>query len=142
MIDPALGAEADRGITDRTLRQFAAAGAGVLGLVAARAAVSGTFGRAAAVAAGLAAVVAVAGLVRPRLLKPVFVLAVAITKPLGATISIALLAVVYYGMFVPLAIVFRLAGRDELKRRRPARQVSHWLPKATPTDLRSYFRQS
>ena len=46
-----------------------------------------------------------------------------------------------YGIFTPMALVFRLIGRDALARRRVNAQT-YWAPKAAPTDVKSYFRQS
>ena len=56
-------------------------------------------------------------------------------------VSHLLLLILFYAMFVPLGLFFRLIGRDALARRRPDRST-HWLPKPTPSDVRSYFRQS
>ena len=40
----------------------------------------------------------------------------ALTKPIGHVVGLVLLAVVYYGVMTPLALAFRLAGRDGLGR--------------------------
>jgi len=47
----------------------------------------------------------------------------------------------YYGIITPVALFFRIRGRDLLRRKPTAAPTSFWLPKETPEDVRSYFRQ-
>ena len=82
------------------------------------------------------------GLVRPQAIRPLYVFLITITRPIGWVVSHLLLAVLYYGVVTPFGLVFRLAGRDVLGRRRQPGQDSYWTPKPIPTDVRSYFRQS
>jgi hypothetical protein len=51
------------------------------------------------------------------------------------------LGLLYYGIFTPLALVFRLKGRDPLMRFRRPETQSYWIPKPAITDLRRYYRQ-
>src|SRR6516162_7229960 len=91
---------------------------------------------------GLALGLGVGGLLSPRLARFVFVGWMRLTFPLAWLVSNVLLACLFYGVFTPLGVVFRLAGRDSLGLRlRPGRE-SYWLPRTTPADVRSYFRQS
>src|SRR5687768_8935989 len=48
------------------------------------------------------------GLVLPRALRPVFVGWMILVLPIGWVVSHVLLAVLFYGLFTPLALVFRL----------------------------------
>jgi hypothetical protein len=52
-----------------------------------------------------------------------------------------MLAVMYYGIITPLAVWFRLRGRDLLARKPAPNRASFWAPKHTPSDMRAYFRQ-
>ena len=88
----------------------------------------------AAVAGGLL------GLVRPDWLRWIFVTWTVLAFPIGWTVSLAMLAVMYYGLFTPIGLVFRLIGRDALQLRRPGLET-YWAPKPTPTDPRRYFKQ-
>lgn len=89
----------------------------------------------AAIAGGLLA------LVRPELLRWIYVVWMVLAFPIGWTVSMVTLAILYYGLFTPIALVFKLIGRDSLHRtRRPAAE-SYWAPKPTPTDPRRYFKQ-
>src|SRR5436190_22888222 len=54
------------------------------------------------------------GLVRPAAVRPVFVGALILTFPIGWAVSHLLLGAVFYGVFAPLGLFFRLIGRDVL----------------------------
>ena len=89
----------------------------------------------------IAAVIGSLGLIVPRAVGPIFVAWMIVAFPSGWTISRVLLALVFYGLFTPLSLVFRLIGRDRLERRRRAGQSTYWTAKAQPTGLHDYFRQ-
>lgn len=92
--------------------------------------------------AAVALAVPAAALVRPRAVNWLFRFLTAVTRPIGGVVSRALLAIAYFLVLTPLALVFRLIGRDELVRRRPSNVTTHWSEKEQPSDPRSYFRQS
>ena len=64
-----------------------------------------------------------------------------VTLPIGLVISFLLLATFYFGIFTPLAIVFRLIGRDTLNRRFDVDAESYWITHRQPDDLDRYFNQ-
>jgi hypothetical protein len=79
------------------------------------------------------------GLVKPAWLRPVYVALMLVTLPVGWSLSHLLLALVFFGLFTPLAWILRLIGRDPLGRRlEPARQ-SYWRPRQAPADVSRYF---
>jgi hypothetical protein len=125
----------------RTLRQFAGLWLVVFGGMAAWQ----FFGRGdAAAAAGLVAVAATIGplgLAFPSLIRPVFVAWMVLAFPIGWTVSRLILATIYYGLFTPMALAFRLIGRDALDRTRRPSADSYWSAKPAPASLRDYFRQ-
>jgi hypothetical protein len=127
--------------TERLLRQFAGLWLVVFGALAADQWLRHDRATLAIVLAVAAVVVGVAGLIAPRLVRPIFVGWMAVAFPIGWTISNALLAVLYYGLFTPLGGLLRVAGRDPLRRKRPADE-SYWQPKPMPADVTSYFQQS
>lgn len=107
---------------DRLLRQFA----GLWLLFCATLAVL-QYGRdrplAAALLAGAGVGVGTLGLVRPQLVRPLFVTWMVLVFPIGWLVLNACLALVFFGLFTPLGVVFRLLGRDTLGlRRRPEKQ--------------------
>jgi hypothetical protein len=141
VIDPALSDQGARPLSKSLLRQFAVLWLLVCGALAYR------FGRqekltAALVLAGLALTFGPAGLVRPAFIRPLFALLVTLTHPIGWVISHVFLAVLFYGVFTPFGVLFRLLGRDVLRRRRQPDRRSYWVAWQAPADVRSYFRQS
>ncbi len=81
------------------------------------------------------------GLVLPQAVRPVFVGAMVLAFPIGWVVSRVLLALLYFGLFTPIALVFKLSRRDVLALR-PARDSStYWTPKLISSDVRGYLRQ-
>jgi hypothetical protein len=91
--------------------------------------------------AALAVSVSSLGLLRPEWLRFVYVGWMILAFPIGWTVSQVMLAVIFYGLFTPISLVFRLMGRDPLERTRQSNRESYWKPKPTPTDLKRYFKQ-
>ena len=94
-----------------------------------------------AVLAGAGAVIGVLGLLRPNLCRWLFVGWMVAVSPVGWLVSHIVLASAFFGLFLPLGLLFRLAGRDALALKPRRHQQSYWTPKALPTDPRRYFRQ-
>jgi hypothetical protein len=90
---------------------------------------------------GLATVVGLAGMAHPPLIRPVFVACTIVTFPLGWVVSRLVLALVFYGLFTPLGVIFRLAGRDPLQLRYREGNETCWTPKPQAESVQSYFRQ-
>jgi hypothetical protein len=125
----------------RTLRQFA----GLWLLCFVGLACWEGFGKgnptAALVLAALALTVGPLGLLWPQAVRPLFVGWMVLAFPIGWTVSQVLLALLFYGVFTPVGLVLKLAGRDSLARRYRPDKDTYWEPKAVPADVRSYFRQ-
>lgn len=141
MIDPLMNEESSVNTSDRVLRQFAGLWLLFLGSVACYQQLVHERTNVALICAGLA-VLGPLGVIWPRIIRPVFVTLMAITYPIGWVVSHILLGLLFYGVFTPVALFFRLIGRDALGRQRSASQATYWTPKPMATDLRSYLRQS
>ena len=89
----------------------------------------------------LALVVGVLGLTRPEWMRFIYVGWMVLAFPIGWTISQVMLVVMFFGLFAPIGLVFRLLGRDPLQRARQPEPKSYWTPKPAPADLRRYFKQ-
>lgn len=89
----------------------------------------------------LAVTVGPLGLVAPHLIRPVWMASLVVTFPIGWLLSRVLLGVLYYGLFTPFALVFRLIGRDPLARHNRPASETYWVPKPAIVDLRRYYRQ-
>jgi hypothetical protein len=123
----------------RTLRQFA-----FLWLVACTV-LAFRIGEALGPIIGVAVVVCavtfgVAGLVRPRSVRLLFLALALLTLPIGLLVSNALLMLVYLVVLTPVAVVFRLVGRDALNRRFEPARASYWEVKTVPADPARYLR--
>jgi hypothetical protein len=127
--------------TSRTLRQFAAlATLFLLGIAGWQQVAHGRQTLALAMAAGAVAAV-VLGLIRPMALRWLFVGLTLATFPIGWLMSWLLLVALYYLVFAPIAVCFRLVGRDALTRRYVSSVASYWIDKRPVTEVRRYFRQ-
>jgi hypothetical protein len=125
----------------RALRQFAAAWLIFLAIVGAQQYFlrgRHTVGVACITAA---LVFGVPGLVKPPSIRWLFVGLMTVAFPVGWLVSQLMLALMFYLVLTPIALVFRLTGRDVLQRKPAPGRSTFWLPKRMPTDVRSYFRQ-
>ena len=91
--------------------------------------------------AAVGTVIGIGGLVRPALVRLVFVTWMIVAFPIGWLLSHILLAITFYGLFLPIGLVFRIIGRDALTLRPRRDQPTLWVAKPTPSDAGSYFRQ-
>jgi len=91
--------------------------------------------------AALAAIVGLLGLTRPEWVRFIYVGWMVLAFPIGWTVSQVMLALMFFGLFTPIGLAFRLIGRDPLHRARPSARESYWEPKPAPADLRQYFKQ-
>jgi len=96
----------------------------------------------AAALAVLAIGVGVLGLVRPSAVRFIYTGWMIVAFPIGWTISCVALGLVFYAVITPVALLFRVIRRDELRLRRAEGRASFWKPKPSPDSVREYFRQS
>ena len=97
---------------------------------------------AAAWAAGIGAVLCVAGLVSPKLLKPVFIGLSVVTIPIGLVVGELAMLLIWFGLFLPMAVLFRILGRDALQRRSAGESETFWQKRHPPSDVGKYYQQS
>ena len=93
---------------------------------------------------GLAAVglaIAVLAFVKPKTIRPVFIGASLATLPIGLVVGEAVLLLIFYGLFTPIGLLFRLIGRDALQRRLDPSAKTYWQPKRQPDSAARYYRQ-
>lgn len=77
----------------------------------------------------------------PAAMKWVYIAAMVISFPIGWVVSHVLLALIFYGLVTPMALVMRWQGRDVLGRKFPTDAASHWSPHTPVTDTARYYRQ-
>ena len=125
--------------TDRQLRQF-----GVISLLALPF-LGWLWGASLTLIAWLAAAGAallLAGLVAPRTLKPIYLAVSLIAIPIGMVIGELVLLLIYFAVFLPIGLVFRLMKRDRLQLRIDRQATTYWQRKKQPAGPASYYHQS
>ena len=126
----------------KTLRQFAALFlVFFVGLGAYHAFRAGAWSTSDAVLAALGVVVGLLGLIQPAAIRWVYTGWLVAAFPIGWTVSQLMLAVLFYGVFTPVAAVFRIMKRDALRLTRPPRTDTFWTTKSQATDSREYLQQ-
>ena len=89
----------------------------------------------------LGVISAVFSLALPEANRPLFVALVVVTFPIGFIVSHMVLALLFFGILTPVALFFRLTGRDPLARRFEPSRESYWSDLPEVTDTKDYFRQ-
>lgn len=90
---------------------------------------------------GVAVVVSAIGLAFPAAIRPVYILWMGASFPIGWVVSHVLLGLTYFGLFGLFATIFRVIGRDALCRRFDPRATTYWVKRSRQADIRRYFRQ-
>ena len=85
-------------------------------------------------------VVLVLGMIRPKLVWPVYVGLMLVALPIGFVVSTILLRLIYYLLFTPIALWFRLSGKDAMHRRFEPEADSYWTDHKGGRDPASYLR--
>jgi Saxitoxin biosynthesis operon protein SxtJ len=126
---------------DRTLRQFAGIWIVFFGAIALRQQFQHHRPVIAMVVAAAALGVGLTGLVWPGRIRPVFVGWMKAAYPIGWVVSRIVLSVIFYGVFTPLALVFRLLRRDALSLESRPAAITYWHSKPSSADKARYLRQ-
>lgn len=134
--------------TDRVLRDFGFIATGVFGLVA----LSMTrhwlwFAHREVppvvmwVTVGVAVFSLAAAVVAPRANRPLYVGLTVVSFPIGFVVSHVIMAVLFFLVLTPVALIMRAVGRDVLQRRTQRPPASYWWPVEPPSGKSQYFRQ-
>jgi hypothetical protein len=88
---------------------------------------------------GLMTVLTIVAILRPQLGRGFYTGVAILAWPIGWLISQIILAVVFFGVVTPIALIMRLRGRDALRLQSP--RDSNWRVRDTEPELEQYFRQ-
>lgn len=124
--------------TPRQLRQFGRIALAALPLLGW---LWGATAQTIAVLAAVGLLLALLSALWPTGLRPLFVALSLLTAPVGLVVGELAMLLIYFGLFLPLGLAFRLLGRDALERRLQPEVDTYWQPKATPADTARYYRQ-
>ncbi len=79
--------------------------------------------------------------VLPVAIKWIYIGAMVLSFPIGWVVSNVLLALIFYGLVTPIALVMRWRGRDVLGLKFPTDAPTYWVPHVPVTDPARYYRQ-
>ncbi|MAE75717.1 MAG: hypothetical protein CMJ85_02475 [Planctomycetes bacterium] len=74
------------------------------------------------------------------LIKPIYIGMQIIAYPIGLVVSTLLLGLIYYGLFTPVGLLFRVLGRDSMNRKFDPTADSYWIVRDERRTPASYFR--
>ena len=78
---------------------------------------------------------------RPQALRPLYLGLSAITFPIGLVVSQIIALVLYYLILTPVALVFKIIGRDPMLRTLDPEAKSYWHARPPQPPAERYFRQ-
>ena len=90
---------------------------------------------------GIGILSAILAMVKPTFLKPLYYVLTAISAVIGPIVATVIMALIYYLVFLPLGLVFKMMGRDELHRTVDPDAKTYWAPEPEEQEPKRYFRQ-
>ena len=90
---------------------------------------------------GLAGLSIALGALAPSAMRPIWIVTMYVTFPIGFVISHILMAIVYYLVLTPAGLLLRLFKGDPLQRRADPAASTYWIRRPEQPDPERYFRQ-
>ncbi|QDV89330.1 hypothetical protein RAS2_03950 [Phycisphaerae bacterium RAS2] len=90
---------------------------------------------------GLAGYCGLFALVAPPALKWLYILLTVVSFPIGFVVSYVVVLVMFFLVITPIAMVFKLIGRDPMNRRFNPSLASYWIARTPPATAKRYFQQ-
>lgn len=90
---------------------------------------------------GLGSVVGLIGLFTPRAIRWIYVGWMLAVTPISVVVTYVIMAIVFFGVFWPIAWMIKTRERDVLKLSFDKQASTYWEPRRQQTDPRRYFRQ-
>ena len=89
----------------------------------------------------LAVVCGVLRFTAPTWLRPLYVGLMAVSMPIGLVMSHVVVGIVFFGVVTPIALLFRMMGRDPMQRKFDRDAPTYWTRRSPVTDVARYYRQ-
>jgi len=89
---------------------------------------------------GLAVFCAI-GAMGSELIRPLYMMALIATFPIGMVVGPIIMAAIFFLIFTPVALIFKLIGRDTMTRKFDHAASTYWIERRPTTDVKRYFRQ-
>ncbi len=89
----------------------------------------------------LALICPILSLIAPKSLTPIYVTLTLLAWPIGVVVSNVILILFFLLLITPIALCFRLLGRDELNIKWALKKPSYWLRYPPARGAESYYRQ-
>jgi hypothetical protein len=80
-------------------------------------------------------------LLKPFVMRWLFIGATVAAFPAGWLVTQLMLAIMFYLVLTPVALVFRWRGRDELQLKRKTEQPGFWISRGEPPKAEQYLKQ-
>lgn len=80
-------------------------------------------------------------LTAPRLNRFLYRGLIVATFPIGFVLSYLFLGIIFYAIITPVGLLFRLLGRDPLRRKFDPKLTTYWVDHQEPENVERYFRQ-
>lgn len=77
----------------------------------------------------------------PGALKPLYILLTTLTWPIGMIFSHLIMLFLYFIILTPVALIFKIIGRDALHRKLNRDAETYWEPAEMDIPMQRYFRQ-
>lgn len=91
--------------------------------------------------AGIGVIAALLSLVAPKANRPLYVGLTLLAFPIGFVLSYLIMGILFFVIIGPVAIVFRLSGRDSMHRDYDPSATTYWSPAHRKREKESYFHQ-
>lgn len=85
-------------------------------------------------------VVFVLGMASTKTIKPIFLALMFVAVPIGMVLSTVVLGLLYYLMFTPVSLFFKLTGRDKLHRKLDPQATTYWFERKAEIPAARYLR--
>lgn len=95
----------------------------------------------AAALAGVGLLSAALSVVFPTANRPLYVALSLLAFPIGFVLSYLIMAVLFYVLIAPVAVLLRVTGQDPMKRRYDPAVRSYWSDARPPPGKQDYFKQ-